>query len=137
MKVSAVGFLFQNKIAGKGLKHGNNYTCIIHKINKNGDYNRNIITSPIIKTSVKDTVSPAIAKKDIMNSLSSITKKNSTDKFKGATIKDGIKETEIHSILFDKLFAVRTKNEAGKNHFAIMGKNKTKSLLSKNLYISA
>ncbi len=137
MKVSAVGFLFQDVIKGKKPLRGKNYTCIIHKINQDGGYNRNLISSPIIKINKLDIVSPDTAKADILSSLLRLESKNRSSKFKGATIKDGIKETEIHSILSDKLFAVRTRDELGKNHFSIMGKNGTKDLLSKNLYITA
>ena len=137
MKVSAVGFLFQDVIKGKKPLRGKNYTCIIHKINQEGEYNRNFISSPILKINQLDTISPDAAKSDILSNLLKIDAKDSTSKFKGATIKDGIKETEIHSILSDKLYAVRTRDALGKNHFAIMGKNRTKDLLSKNLYITA
>ncbi len=136
MKVSAVGFLFQNNIKEKGLK-GKNYTCIIHKINPEGNFNRNIISSPLIKESRLEVVSPEIAQDDVLKSLSEMTKRNSPDKFIGATIKDGIKETEIHSILSDKLFGVRTKDAQGKNHFSILGKGKTKAVLQKNLNLLA
>ena len=137
MKVSAVGFLFQDVIKGKKPLRGKNYTCIIHKINSDGEYSRNFISSPILKINQVDTVSQDTAKADILANLLRIDSKNRASKFKGATIKDGIKETEIHSIFSDKLFVVRTRDELGKNHFSIMGKNKTKNLLSKNLYISA
>lgn len=137
MKVGAVGFLFQEKIKGKKPLSGKNYTCTIHKINQNGEYNRNIISSPVINQNMQDTVSPNTAKADILSSLLAIDSKNSKSKFKGATIKDGIKETEIHSMFSDKLFAVRTRDDLGKNHFAIMGKKGTKQLLSQNLYLNA
>ncbi|MBQ9245862.1 hypothetical protein IJ182_06310 [bacterium] len=136
MKVSAVGFLFQNNIKEKGLK-GKNYTCIIHKVNPEGNFNRNVISSPLIKESRLEVVSPQIAEDDIISSLASITKKKSPNKFIGATIKDGIKETEIHSLISDKLFAVRTKDDFGKNHFRILGKGKTKEVLSRNLNLTA
>ena len=136
MKVSAVGFLFQNNVKGSGLK-GKNYTCIIHKATPDGQFNRNIISSPIIKESRLEVVSPEIAQDDVISSLNAITAKNPRNKFIGATVKNGIKETEIHSIFSDKLFAVRTKDEQGKNHFRILGKRKTKAVLSKNLNISA
>lgn len=136
MKVSAVGFLFQDKINQKGLK-GKNYTCVIHKVNPDGNFNRNIISSPIIKESNLDVVPPEIAQRDVLHSLSVINSKKSPSKFIGATIKDGIKETEIHSLISDKLFAVRTRDEAGRNHFSISGKNKTQDVLSKNLYLIA
>ena len=136
MKVSAVGFLFQNSIKEKGLK-GKNYTCIIHKITPEGNFNRNIISSPLIKKSSLEVVSPQVAQNDVLESLSTITNRSAKSKFIGATIKDGIKETEIHSLLSDKLFAVRTKDASGKNHFHIMGKGKTKSVLSKNLNLLA
>ena len=53
MKVSAVGFLFQNKIKSKDLR-GYNYTCVIHKVNKEGNFNRNLISSPLVKESKND-----------------------------------------------------------------------------------
>ena len=136
MKVSAVGFLFQNNVKGNGSK-GKNYTCIIHKVNPEGNYNRNIISSPIVQESRLDVVSPEIAKSDVLSSLFSITAKKSPSKFIGATIKDGIKETEIHSLVSDKVFAVRTRDGLGKNHFRVMGKGKTQEVLSKNLYLEA
>ncbi len=136
MKVSAVGFLFQDKIKGNGLK-GKNYTCIIHKVNPEGNYNKNVISSPIIKESSLEVVSPESAKADVLTSLFKITAKESPSKFVGATIKDGIKETEIHSLFSDKVFAVRTRDGIGRNHFHLMGKNKTQELLSRNLYLNA
>ncbi len=136
MKVSAVGFLFQDKIKGKRPIRGKNYTCTIHKVNIDGNYNRNLISSPIVKTEKQDIVSPQTAKADILASLLKIDSKETTSKFKGATIKDGIKETEIHSLFSDKLFAVRTRDEFGKNHFAVKGKKSTKNLLAHNLYIN-
>jgi hypothetical protein len=66
-----------------------------------------------------------------------ITDKKADEKFVGATIKDGTKETEIHSILADDLFAVRTKDAEGRNHFRIANKADTKKILSKNLYLTA
>ncbi len=136
MKVSAVGFLFQDKIKSKNL-HGKNYTCIIHKVNSDGDYNRNVISSPLIKQSRLDVISPETAKLDVLNSLLSISDKNNPSKFIGATIKDGVKETEIHSIFSDKLFAVRTRDDYGRNHFRILTKDKAQDVLANNLYISA
>jgi len=134
MKVSAVGFLFRKTIQKGNLK-GDNYTCVIHKIKPDGNYSRNVITSPLVKSSKLDVISPKSARADILSSLSAITRKNEPSKFIGATIKDGIKETEVHSLISDKLFAVRTKDAAGKNHFRIMGKEKIKKLLSDNLYV--
>ena len=134
--VSAVGFLFQDQIKEKGLK-GKNYTCVIHKVNPDGNFNRNIISSPLIKESSLEVVSPQTAQLDVLESLSVINDKKSPSKFIGATIKDGIKETEIHSLISDKLFAVRTRDEAGKNHFRISGKKKTQEVLSENLYLLA
>ncbi len=136
MKVSAVGFLFQNSVKGNGVK-GKNYTCVIHKVNPDGNFNRNVISSPIIKKTSLDVVTPETAQNDILNSLCSITEKKSPSKFVGATIKDGVKETEIHSVLSDKLFAVRTRDENGRNHFRVLGKNKTQNVLSQNLYLTA
>ena len=120
MKVSAVGFLFQDKIKGNGLK-GKNYTCIIHKVNPEGNYNKNVISSPIVKESVLEVVSPESAKADVLTSLFRIKSKDTSSKFVGATIKDGIRETEIHSLLSDKIFAVRTRDSIGRNHFRILG----------------
>ncbi len=136
MRVSAVGFLFQNRIKGKKPNGGKNYTCTIHKVNSEGDYNRNLISSPVLKFNKQDVVSPEEAKADVIASLIAIDSKNPDSKFKGATIKDGIKETEIHSIFSDKLYAVRTRDEKGRNHFSILSKNKTKNLLTRNLYIN-
>lgn len=137
MKVSAVGFLFQENIKGKKPHRGKNYTCIIHKVNQDGDYSRNIISSPVVKFEKQEVISSDSAKSDILSSLIKIDAKDRKSKFKGATIKDGIKETEIHSLLSDKLFAVRTRDEYGKNHFALKGRKATKNLLTHNLYINA
>ena len=49
MRVSAVGFLFQEKVQGKGLRHPVNYVCTIHKVDEDGNINRNYISSPVIK----------------------------------------------------------------------------------------
>ena len=136
MKVSAVGFLFQKDAVNNGVR-GKNYTCVIHKLNPEGNFSRNIISSPIINNSRLDVVTPEKAQSDVLSALSEITKKGSESKFIAATIKDGVKETEIHSIISDKLFGVRTKDINGKNHFRLMGKNKTKDILSKNLNILA
>lgn len=135
MKVSAVGFLFQKNIKRDGLK-GKNYTCIIHKVNPDGSFNRNRISSPIVKESRLEVVSPSMARSDIERSLYTMSDKDATSKFIGATIKDGVKETEIHSIFSDKLFAVRTRDEFGKDKLKILGKKATKELLSNNLYLS-
>ena len=137
MRVSAVGFLFQEKVQGKGLRHPVNYVCTIHKVDEDGNINRNYISSPVIKENITEVVSPDVAKFDILNSIYKIEKKGSGSKFKGATIKEGIKETEIHSIFSDKLFAVRVRDELGKNHFRFMGKNKVRNILAKNLYVNA
>ncbi len=134
MKVAAVGFLFQNKVKGMP---GNNYTCIIHKVNEDGDYNKDVISSPLVNKKYKDVVTPEIAKEEITQQLKGISSKKSGYKFIGATIKDGIKETEIHSLLSDKLFAVRTKNDKGKNKFTIEGKDSVRRTLARNLYINA
>lgn len=136
MKVSAVGFLFQDSVKGKGLFKGKNYTCIIHKANQNGGFNKNVISSPLIKRTTIESVSPEIALNDVEKSVSSITNKKAPSKFIGATVKDGVKETEIHSIFMDKIFAVRTKDDFGKNRFRIMGKKSTQKLLSRNLYLN-
>ncbi len=137
MNVSAVGFLFQDRVKSNGF-YGNNYTCIIHKMNKDGNFNRNYITSPFIKETKTQVVSPEAAQADVLLSLNSITeKKKKGTKFIGATVKDGIKETEIHSLWSDKLFAVRTKDERGKNHFRILGRSKTQRVLSGNLNLNA
>ena len=135
MKVSAVGFLFQNKIKTKGLK-GNNYTCIIHKRVPNGIVSKNVISSPLIKESSLTAITPFQAADEIEEQLSLITNRKPNTKFVGATIKDGIKETEIHSIFSDKLFGVRTKDEHGKNHFRIAGRRKTQRVLTNNLNLS-
>lgn len=135
MKVSAVGFLFQDKIKGDGLLKGKNYTCVIHKANPNGGYSRNIIKSPIVKQNSLDFVSSEDAFYAVKESLSEVRGGKNSPKFIGATIKDGIKETEVHSILGDTLYAVRTKNEAGKNRFRILNGSDTQKLLAKNLYI--
>jgi hypothetical protein len=135
MKVSAVGFLFQDKVKSKGT-NSKNYTCVIHKVNPLGFYNKNVISSPK-QEAIVNIVTPEVAQSDVTKSLLSISDKNSKSKFIGATIKDGIKETEIHSLISDKLFAVRTKDEAGKNHFGIKGKKATQNVLSHNLYLTA
>ncbi len=136
MKVSAVGFLFQNKIKSNGMR-GYNYTCVIHKVNQDGMYNRNLISSPIVKESSDDIVTSQTAKEDVVNSLNAITAKRKGNKFVGATIKDGVKETEIHSIFSDKLFAVRTRDDLGKNHFRIATRKQAQKILAKNLYLQA
>ena len=90
MNVSAVGFLFQERVKTNGF-YGNNYTCVIHKQNKDGYFNRNYISSPFIKETKTDVVSPEAAQTDILLSLLAITdKKNKSTKFIGATIKDGV-----------------------------------------------
>ena len=137
MKVSAVGFLFQDRIKSGVFRRDKNYTCIIHKVNPDGDFNRNLISSPVVQYETKDVVSPDMAKADVLTSILRIDSETSKSKFKGATIKDGIKETEIHSIFSDKIFAVRTRDEYGKNHFSLKGQDATKNLLMKNLYIIA
>lgn len=135
MKVSAVGFLFQKNIKTKGLK-GKNYTCIIHKVNPDGTFNRNKISSPIINESRLEVISPRMAQSDVIRSLGIMSDKKNPSKFIGATIKDGIKETEIHSLLSDKLFAVRTRDEFGKDKLRLLGKNSTKDLLTNNLNLT-
>ncbi len=132
MNVSAVGFLFQNKV-----KAGKNYTCIIHKVNSNGNYNRNIISSPLLKQTTIEVVSPDDAYESVAKTVDYLAEKHKDSKFIGATIKDGIKETEIHSVFFDKLFAVRTKDEKGKNHFHVLTGDKTRKVLANNLYLNA
>ena len=69
MRVSAVGFLFQENLKGKKPSRGKNYTCIIHKVNQDGQYNRNIISSPVIKFEKQEVISPETAKSDILSSL--------------------------------------------------------------------
>lgn len=135
MKVSAVGFLFQDKVNLNG-QRGKNYTCVIHKVNPEGDYNRNVISSPIINESRLSVVSAETAQEDVFNSLSAISSNEKKSKFIGATIKDGTKETEVHSLFSDKLFAVRTRDEFGRNHFKIMRRPTTQALLAKNLYLN-
>ncbi|MCD7878635.1 MAG: hypothetical protein LUG16_01725 [Candidatus Gastranaerophilales bacterium] len=137
MNVNAVGFLFADKIKTKGLAKANNYTCTILKQAGENDYLRKTISAPIIKNTKNNLVSSSAAKSDVYSALDSISKKNPASKFVGATIKDGVKETETHSLLSDKLYAVRTKDENGKNHFRILTKNGTKKLLEKNLNITA
>ncbi len=136
MKVSAVGFLFQNKIKSNDLR-GYNYTCVIHKVNKEGNFNRNLISSPLVNESKNDIVTPLTAKEDVINHLNSITDKRKGTKFVGATIKDGVKETEIHSIFSDKLFAIRTRDDLGRDHFRIRGQKGTQKTLARNLYLQA
>ena len=136
MKVSAVGFLFQNKIKSKDLR-GYNYTCTIHKVNQEGNFNRNLVSSPLVRETRYDIVSPLTAKEDVINSLNSITESRKDTKFVGATIKDGVKETEVHSIFSDKLFAVRTRDDLGKDHFKVLTKKQTQKALAKNLYLTA
>ena len=132
MRVAAVGFLFEEKVR-QGNLQGNNYTCIIHKVKPDGNYSKNVISSPIIKQSEVQTVSPEEAQANINKALIAITQNDSSKKFVGATIKDGIKETEVHSMISDELFAVRTKDESGENHFSLMGKENTQKLLEENL----
>ena len=69
--------------------------------------------------------------------LFTMSAKDSNDKFIGATIKDGVKETEVHSIFSDKLFAVRPRDEFGKDKLRLLGKNSTRDLLKNNLYLNA
>lgn len=136
MRVSAVGFLFQNNLKKQGIR-GNNYTCIIHKVTPDGNYTKNVVSSPIIKQNTMKVVSPEIASLEVRKYLASVADNKSSDKFIGATIKDGIKETEIHSFLTDGLFAVRTKDEYGKDHFRIQGKKGVQKTLARNLSITA
>ncbi len=136
MKVSAVGFLFQNKIKSNDLR-GYNYTCVIHKVNQEGNFNRNLISSPLVKESKNDIVTPQTAKEDVINHLNSITAGRRGTKFVGATVKDGVKETEIHSIFSDKLFAIRTRDDLGRDHFRIRGRKGTQKTLARNLYLQA
>ncbi len=132
MKVSAVGFLFQNKANNKTLRD-KNYTCVIHKDNGKGNYTRNITTSPPVKETLADIVTPETAREDVIQSLTAISDNNAGDKFIGAAIKDGIKETEVRSLFSDKLYAVRTKDSNGKNHFKILNRNHTKNVIADNL----
>ena len=128
MSISAVGFLFENK----GLKN-KHYTCSIHKVLPEGGYSRNMIYSPDTKKSNLSFISDVEARLDIINAVNKIKNNPAGDKFIGATVKDGIKETEIHAVLSDKLFAVRTKNEEGRNKLRILNKDKTQQVLAKNL----
>ena len=128
MSISAVGFLFENK----GLKN-KNYTCSIHKVLPEGGYSRNLIYSPDSKKSNISFISDVEARLDIINAVNKIKNNPTGDKFIGATVKDGIKETEIHSLLSDKLYAVRTKNAEGKNSLKLLGKDKTQQVLAQNL----
>lgn len=134
MKVSAVGFLFQNRIKSKDLR-GYNYTCVIHKVNSEGNYKRNLISSPLVNESHNDIVDSLTAKEDVINELASITEKRKGTKFIGATIKDGLRETEVNSIISDKIFLVRTRDDFGRNHFSIQNRKKTQKTLAKNLYL--
>lgn len=128
MSISAVGFLFENK----GLKN-KQYKCSIHKVLPEGGYSRNLIYSPDSRKSNLSLISDVEARLDIINAVNKIKSNPTGDKFIGATVKDGVKETEIHSILSDKLYAVRTKNEEGKNKLQLLGKDKTQQVLAKNL----
>lgn len=128
MSISAVGFLFENK----GFKN-KNYTCSIHKVLPDGGYSRNLIYSPDSKKSNLSFISDVEARLDIMNAVNKVKDNPLGDKFIGATIKDGVKETEIHSILSDKLYAVRTKDEEGRNKLRLLGQDKTQQVLAKNL----
>jgi len=136
MKVSAVGFLFQNDLKDKSLK-GKNYTCVIHKKDGQGNYTRNLTSSPLVKTTRIDVVTPRTAELDVLGSLAAISDENSDDKFIGAAIKDGKKETEIHSLISDKIYAVRTKDANGKNRFQVLNKEQTKGVIAHNLYLNA
>jgi hypothetical protein len=128
MSISAVGFLFENK----GFKK-KNYTCSIHTVLPDGGYSRNMIYSPDSNKSNLSFISNVEGRLDIINSINKIKDNPVGDKFIGATVKDGIKETEIHSLLSDKLYAVRTKDIDGKNKLRVLGKDKTQEVLAKNL----
>ena len=128
MSISAVGFLFENK----GFKN-KNYVCSIHKVLPEGGYSRNLIYSPDSKKSNLSIISDVEARLDIINSINKIKNNPTGDKFIGATVKDGVKETEIHAIFSDALYAVRTKNEEGKNKLRILNLDKTQKVLAKNL----
>ena len=65
MKVSAVGFLFQNKSKGRLFPH-KEYLCIIHKERPDGFYTRNVTDSN--NNSVITTISPELAEEEISNS---------------------------------------------------------------------
>ncbi len=138
MKVSAVGFLFQNNLKNvdKSLS-GKNYTCVVHKKNGTGLYTRTETSSPIIQEKVIDLVTPAAAQDEVTGFLDIISNEDSDAKFIGAAIKDGEEETEIHSLFPDRLFAVRTKGEDGKNRFQVLTKADTKDVLARNLYLTA
>ena len=99
-------------------------------------YRKNTISSPIINSSKTDYVDPAEFKEDLIEAVRAITCKPQGAKFVGATIKEGNKETEIHSIISDDIFAVRTKDENGNNHFRVANKKDTQTILSKNLYLT-
>ena len=131
MKVSAVGFLFQNKTKGRIFPH-KEYTCIIHKERPDGNYTRNVINQN--NKSVICTISPELAEAEISKQLKSLT---NPPKFVGATIQDGRKETEVQSFLSDKLFWVRTKDENGKNKLRVCSPKQTQRILAKNLYLYA
>ena len=71
------------RIKTKGLK-GKNYTCVIHKVNPDGSFNRNRISSPLINESRLEVVSPTTARSDVMRSLFTLSSKDSNAKFIGA-----------------------------------------------------
>ena len=131
MKVSAVGFLFQNKTKGRLFPH-KEYTCIIHKERPDGYYTRNVTDSN--NNSIITTISPELAEEEISKQLKVLT---NPPKFIGATIKSGKEETEVQSFLSDKLFWVRTKDENGKNRLRICTPKSTQKILAKNLYLYA
>lgn len=131
MKVSAVGFLFENKNKGHFFPK-KEYTCIIHKERPDGLYTKNVIGSD--NKSVVKIISPESARADIVSQVKSVTE---PPKFVGATVKDGIKETEIQSLFSDKLFWVRTKDEYGKGHLKVCTPAATQKILSKNLHLIA
>lgn len=135
MSISAVGFLFRDNssVTPFGDK---NYTCVIHKKAYDGSFKKDTIISPVNKSENIEYVSPAVMKYDVFESVSAITDSKDS-KFVGAAIKDGNKETEIHSLLSDKIFAVRTKDETGKNKFRLLGQKGTQKVLENNLNLNA
>lgn len=132
MAVSAVGFLFLDK-----LSKNKDYTCVIHKLKPNGSYNRKIITSPLAKNVKFDVVSSEVAKSDMLNSLYKMKINKPSSKFVGATLKDGICETEISSLISDKLFRVKIKDVNGHERVKLSGKNAIQKLLNQKLCIRA
>ena len=133
MKISAVGFLFKETIK-KGKLKGDNYTYMVHKIRPDGNFSQKyIISSPVFQNSKIETVTPKTAAANILNALKKIRNADGNSKFTGAAIKEGAKETYIHSLISDKLFGIRTKGADGKTHYGIIGRDKARRMLEKKL----